>query len=202
MVRNLNFSACLFLGIILLFARDAFGQATNFCPGARGPYVNIFAGPYVDVGVPQNPQALQMGVLGGVGVDDKLYVGAYFGTMLSQGVRRTFTHLDTTYTATMQFNQGGISVQWSPLVFRFMRFMIGSRLGFARVTWRDPEADHTFRAGGLIASPTFSVEFPLLYYTRLELGAGYRWMAELALPKAVKDIDGVFFYGALRFGSF
>jgi len=188
--------------LLVVAGQNAQAQSTNFCPGARGPYVNVYAGPYVDVGVPQNPQALQAGVLGGVGIDDKLYVGVYFGTMLTQNVRRTFSHLDTTYNATMQFNQGGISVHYSPLVFRFMRFMLGARLGFGRVTWRDAEADQTFRGGGLVASPTLSVEFPLLYYTRLEIGAGYRWMADLSLPDAVNRIDGTFFFGALRFGSF
>jgi hypothetical protein len=202
MLRFLFFT--LLLGGVLGCIAPA-ASAQNFCPGSRGPYVAFMAGPYADMGAPNRPYALHGGVLGGIGIDDRLYLGLYFGSLLSENVTQQFNIADTTYTTALRMNQAGVWVQWSPVVFRYTRILIGSRFGFGNATWRDANQDRSFESTtALFASPTLSLEFPLSFYVRWELGAGYRAHSDLGLTRTpqLNDVQGVFFFSSLRFGSF
>jgi hypothetical protein len=157
------------------------------------------------MGMPKRFTAMQMGFTGGVSLDDRVYLGIFGGGLITNDVGAQFSSQETNGERLEFLQRGtqfGAMVDYSPIGTSRFRILIGARLGYITSRWRNADADITLRGNGFLAAPTLGFELPLMQYTRLAVGAGYRITSDLKLPEEVNNLSGLFLFAVLRLGSF
>ncbi len=192
------------LSPLLVLGQGRNNKNPNFCPGAKN-YVGVWAAPYIEIGLPEQFTGTQLGFGAGALFRDHIYVGGYASGLISQDFETT---LDAPPNDGEPLDYGlrlssfGGWFTFSPIGADRVRLLLGTRLGFTRVHWRNIDADVDYRSGSFVATPTVSIEFPLSYYARFSLGAGYRIAGELALPEGFPGLSSPFIQANVRLGQF
>lgn len=136
----------------------------------------------------------------GVGIKDKLTVGGYFNTSLNE-IRPQSEVLPTVY---MDYWSVGGYVEYTLLSDRVVHLTFPLMIGTGEVQMDNEGGDAGLgEANFLVVEPAALLELNLTKHVRLNLGAGYRVVGDMAYRNFTQaEISGPTGYAGLRVGLF
>lgn len=180
----------------------------QYCPGCkvRGANVGFWVAPTVELGLPEDFTATQLGGAAGISIRDRGYLGVYGQGLLSANEFRQMPGEVDALTGEpldyrLKLRQGGLWGSFSPWAAYRFRFLLEARVGYASVALSTANRP-TQEGANWVLQPGGALEFALVRAMRLTLGGGWRYVAELNLPEAVGNYSGGFVYATLRFGRY
>jgi hypothetical protein len=178
-------------------------QPNNYCPGAHGTDIRVFAQLQGGFGLGQHATRGFIGGLGaGVQIGGFTYLGLYGQALMANDVTQSLTFENQNIEPRLSYQEAGAYVRYSPIGFSWLRLLMGSRIGIAHAVWNDVEAEVTLEETGVQATPLIGLEVPLQRYARLEAGGGYRFSELSGLPQDLGQFSGFTAYFMIRFGNF
>jgi len=137
---------------------------------------------------------------GGLNIQDKISLGAYFSTSINE-IRPQSETIPNVY---MDYWSVGGLVEYTLLSKNLVHFTFPLIVGYGEVEMDNENGDPGLgEANFLKIEPSALLEINLLKYVRFNIGAGYRFVGELNYRNFNQsDISGLTGYVALKIGLF
>lgn len=204
----MNLRLCTLLtGCMLLFSNAAHAQDDQ-APrtllgggtGTQGTEIGFNVAPAVGFTTMDGSSASLFHLRGGISFGDKLTLGGYFNTSINE-IRPQSEVLPNIY---MDYWSVGGYAEYTLLSDRMFHLTFPVTVGFGEVQMdNEPDNLELGEANFLVVEPAALLELNLTKHLRLNAGAGYRVVGDMAYRNfTAADISGLTAYAGLRMGLF